>query len=348
MFNNSTQSLKIDRKKLVFVFCLLSVLVPYFSIPFTERIRDYFLLKLLFILMAVLCCKKFPKIVLILFFPLITIFWGDLNTETLGVNGLFWVSYILYFIAGVNLANYSFSSILAFMLIAIEPIFAFITLGDISSSINGAYLIGYTLTLVILFSSLFDKIFSRAVFLFFALYSGIGRLMMLSSLVIFQIPRLNFLLGILAIIIMTYVTFATQDIAIYRLLLGYRISEYGIVFDASIGDLLFGRGLGTDLEYIYLGTKGEVLHGGRFHNFFLTLIFNYGIVFTLIIFLYLLKSIFNYKVKIKSRVLLIAWVLVAFLDGPRDGYWPIFITLGVLYGEGKTSHSYSSILSNRI
>jgi hypothetical protein len=190
--------------------------------------------------------------------------------------------------------------------------------------------------------------FTRAIFLFFALYTGIGRLMMLSSLVIFQIPRLNFLLGILGVVIMTYITFATQDIAIYRLLLGYRISEYGIVFDASIGDILFGRGLGTNTEYINLGTKGEVLHGGRFHNFFLTLIFNYGIIFTTILLSYFFRFIFIRETSIKNRVLLVGWILVAILDGPRDGYWPIFITLGVLYGEQKFTNSYTPILSKRV
>ena len=341
--------MKLRSSDIIYYLLLSSVMFPYFAIPFTDRIRDYFLIKVIILITALLFIKTIPKkLTLILLIPFVTIFWGDYVFETTMVNGALWLVYVLNFIVGYNLHAYKANIFVSVLLLFIEPIFATVMLGSISSSINGAYLIGYFITIAYLFTNIFNSVILRITYYLFAVYTTIGRLILLTSFLLFQRPKLVFITGLIVAVILTYVTYATQDLFIYQLLLGYRIFEYLVVFSNEYHELLFGHGLGTSLISVELGTKGEVVHGGRFHNLYLTIIYNYGIIYFLIFVHILTRRIWSKNVFASKRLVLAAWCLVAIFDGPRDGYWPLFLALGVCFGQSKNLKRNSSLLSTRL
>ena len=341
--------MKLRSSNIAYFLLLGSVIFPYGAIPFTDRIRDYFLIKVIILIIALFFLRTIPKkLTLILSLPFVTILWGDYVFETAMVNGALWLVYVLNFIVGYNLYAYKANFFASLLILLIEPIFATLIVGSVSTSINGAYLIGYVITIVYLFTNVFNSFSMRFVYHLFALYTSIGRFILLTSFLLFQRPRLVFISGLMVAFILTYITYSTKNLLIYQFLLGYRVFEYVVVFSNGYLDLLFGQGLGTSLKSVELGTKGLVVHGGRFHNFYLTITYNYGIIYLLIFLQVLTRGIWLKNVSVAKRLALAAWCLVVIFDGPRDGYWPLFLTLGVCFGESKNLNRNSSLLSTRL
>lgn len=329
------------------IFFLLSVIVPMIFIPFSNSLRDYMALKLMLLFAGVLLelikiLSKNRKIRFNSVDKAMTVFvvwiflsslWGDYSIETSGIQfiyiSIFFVSYVIARISALGAKKLENSF---FIFLLIELVLHFIFVGPERGAINGAYLVG-TASSFFLFT--FSKTSYRNIFLSLIITAFLGGRRFVFVQLVGFLKKLNkwvffasSTIAILIISIITYDYFQT-NIVVYQLLLGYRVFEYSMLFSKlSIIELIFGSGLGTESFFYKFTSKGQVKHYGIFHNFYLTIIFNYG----LLGFFTILGIIFNTIRKNKGLILLftISWVFMAAIDSPKDGHWPLGTLLGIL------------------
>ncbi len=117
--------------------------------------------------------------------------------------------------------------------------------------------------------------------------------------------------------------------------IGYRSAEYPIVLAYALEkNVALGAGLGGQTDQLLLGTKGLTQAGPRFHNFYLTLLFNGGFALASIYVLWLMaivwisfrgfqREFYAAKPEFFIWAFFAIWVAVAAFDSPRDGLWLI-------------------------
>jgi hypothetical protein len=122
----------------------------------------------------------------------------------------------------------------------------------------------------------------------------------------------------------------------HGLFLGYRISEYAVVIDKlNWSSLLIGHGYGQDYAEVFLGSKGTLNHYGIYHNFYLTVFENTGVVgLSLLLMSVLLPILLVSEKKDKSILILpILWSAILLIEASRDGPWVLFWVLALASNE---------------
>lgn len=326
-------------------------------IPYSESMNEYMPLKIALLLAFVVLSFVLKKIIIdraslrLLTFSLwtlISFLWGDYNISTTLIQFGYFGSIILTYYLAVNYKVSLKNSVFFFViLIGLEFTIHFLNFGYFRGSIGGAYIIGST---SILFLLLEKRVFRRLIFVTtLPVYVALaGRRFVLVHLLTFfskNYKRLLFL-GFLGYIIVACVTYFTKDINLYMLLIGYRAFEYQVAFD-SIINLIFGHGMGTDILTYIFPSKGRVEHVGVFHNFYITIAFQYGLI-GLVLFFRFINEVLRVNRTKTTVVFLAAWLIVALIDGPRDGHWPIGLLCGIIINSKSYVNSSSSINGGRI
>ncbi|MCH2112201.1 MAG: hypothetical protein MK213_05025 [Planctomycetes bacterium] len=115
--------------------------------------------------------------------------------------------------------------------------------------------------------------------------------------------------------------------------IGYRNTEFNVVKSHSIEqNPWLGTGMGGQTEELLLGSKGFTIAGPRFHNFYLTLIFNGGLLLFFMYTTWLLLLAWKSFSKLRKENgpgnpdlplwgFFFTWIFVAAFDSPRDGLW---------------------------
>ena len=279
---------------------------------------------------------------------LISFFWGDYNISTALIQCGYFGSIILTYFLVVNYKVSLKQNVLLFLfLIGLEFTIHFLNFGYFRGSIGGAYLIGSTSILFLLSEK---RVFRRLTFVTtLPVYVALaGRRFVLVHLLTYfskNYKRLLFF-GFVGYIIVACVTFFTQNINLYMLLIGYRAFEYQVAFDSAI-NLIFGHGMGTNILTLIFPSKGRVEHVGVFHNFYITVAFQYGLIGLILFFRFINEVIRANRTK-TTVVFLAAWLIVALIDGPRDGHWPIGLLCGIIINSKSNAYSSSSIDGGRI
>lgn len=335
-------------------FFLLSVIFPLIFIPFSSSLRDYMAIKLLILFIGIFSetLRQIPQkpkirfnysdklIAALIFWVFFSVVWGDYALETIGVQfiylGIFLFSYVIARVS--DLRNKRLEKTFIYVLV-LEMVLHYFFIGLERGSINGAYLIGGVSSF---FLFAFTKISYRQLFLSTVITAFFGgRRFVIVQLVGFfrKINKWAFLIFLaLALLIINVITLQQfgQNIVIYQFFLGYRAFEYTMLFsNLSIVDLIFGSGLGTESFFYSYPSKGQVKHYGLFHNFYLTVIFNYGLIG-----FFILSNLIYITIKKNHGIILlftIGWVVVAAIDSPKDGHWPLGALLGILNSNDNTN-----------
>jgi len=321
-------------------FLLSSIVIVPLMVPLTNGITDYFALKLLLLGLSALFAfiekpkLKFAgtdKLVYTWFgYSVFTVLYGDFYTASLLMHVGFLVSYVMTFAVVRAISGTNSLGIYHLTFAIIFEFFLFYTLYGQSKSMNGGYVVGHLSILVLALqkneSALKKIVFSGIFFVWSGLrFFGVSALSLVSG------ARRLMLLGSIVIISLYLLTTAAVGTKYYTLLLGYRIAEPGfLVSTFSENPLLwiFGQGLGTDFFETKMGSKGFISHSGIFHNYYITLIFNTGLI-GLCLFLYAFIHGLKTTKNPNNAIWLASVMIMISIDSHRDGIWLIFFLLAV-------------------
>lgn len=129
--------------------------------------------------------------------------------------------------------------------------------------------------------------------------------------------------------------------------IGYRFSETFIGLDYVLqNNVLFGIGFGGQTDVMRIGTKGVFAAGPSFHNYYLTILFNLGIVGLICFAFFIIKVITDHSKQIIEQIkngrfevayfsillFFVGWLVSAFFDSPRDGHWLLGFLPAILDG----------------
>jgi len=150
-------------------------------------------------------------------------------------------------------------------------------------------------------------------------------------------------LGIVVVLLVHEPTFNVVSDALTRGV-GYRTAEYQVAYEYGIAEQPFlGLGFGAQTPVTQVGTKGIYRAGPVFHNYYLTILFNGGLVMLIPFIAFLCLSVL-YAFRYAQRggfmpkailMLLVAWIVVANFDAPRDGHWLLGLLPGVVANTSK-------------
>ena len=117
---------------------------------------------------------------------------------------------------------------------------------------------------------------------------------------------------------------------------GYRVFEYLVMWSYfSEWNWIIGNMLGSTNGQLSIGSKGLVEHFGIFHNYWISLIVNLGILSIIPI-----RMIFRYsKLQSKYNVALYVIIVMMVFDSPRDGQWFLGLILSIIKNENFISPS---------
>jgi len=201
-------------------------------------------------------------------------------------------------------------------------------------SINGAYVVGHLSVVALGLMPKYSRVLGLLLALIYSLQSG---LRFVGVVLLYQIKRpIGILLfGFISVIFLYLLTARFVGTDMYTALLGFRIAEPYYVLGELMDDpvrLLFGGGLGGELFEVKVGAKGYIIHSGRFHNYYLTIVYNFGVL-GLFLFCYFIYSVYKKAGNIYGLLVLSSFLVMISIDGPRDGNWPIFLLCGVIVNE---------------
>ncbi|PKG65441.1 MULTISPECIES: hypothetical protein [Pseudoalteromonas] len=319
------------------------ILVPALN-PLSEGISTYFPLKLLFLILAVVLCiikdrnirvtKVDLAIYLYFFYSLLSFYWGDLSPETSIMYFGFWLSYLLTFFF-IRTSKLMLESKFIHIILALSfELILYFTLYDGNKSVNGGYVVGH-LTSVLLLLNYRIGHFLKTFFLLLLLnFTGI-RFVGVLLISYFKRPIFILFAGVLGIVLLYYITNMFIGTSIYTYLLGYRVAEPSYVLNSiskSPVEIFFGHGFGSDSFTVRMGSKGVIQHSGIFHNFYLTVLYNTGVIGVLLLLATLICAL-NSSKKCFYAIGLVAFILMSSIDSHRDGVWAIFLFLALLLNE---------------
>ncbi|MDC0131483.1 hypothetical protein OAI24_01300 [Alphaproteobacteria bacterium] len=266
-------------------------------------------------------------VTLFLFFSIFSILWGSQNIETIfycvGIVSTGALSYILVRI--IENPHWGVKSLLA---VLVFEVFCSFIAHNMEFESKAYYGIG--MVSAVLASTLHRKKIIKFILAIFLASTSAGRFALAASMTAWNsnVYKVFFVFG-------SYVTLAAASSYFYlteyhSLFLGYRISEYAVVIDKlDWSTVLIGHGYGQDYAKVFLGSKGTVEHYGIYHNFFLTVFENTGVVGLSLIFMAVLIPIFLASAKKDKSILIlpILWSAILLIESPRDGPWVLFWVL---------------------
>jgi hypothetical protein len=317
----------------------ISILFPYLMIPFNDSLRSYMGIKISILIFSsvaliFLSIKEKFKInlvdkLLLLFFVYcnVSFLWGDNNVETFFILNIYILVFLLtYLAARLSLFKFDYSGAFVLTLIFFELTFNFLNVFQENKSINGAYLVGH-ISAFFLISLHRSKFISLISLISVSLFGGRRFLVMLLPHFLKKIGVLKLSLSLLLFYVLLYFftvqSFISGNINNYSAGLGYRVFEINLLLENfnNIFDFIFGKGLGSKSFYYEFVSKGEVLHYGIFHNFILTLVFNFGLIGLLF---FIIPIIYLFKYSNKNFLkFLVAYLFLMTVDSPKDGHWPL-------------------------
>lgn len=111
--------------------------------------------------------------------------------------------------------------------------------------------------------------------------------------------------------------------------LGWRISEGGIAVSfLGEGGWIIGQGLGRQIDEVFIPRRGIIELGPSFHNYYVTILWNVGLVGALIwLVFWIMSVVVLWRLTRKDKTwsgllgLFLGWSVVAFFDAPPDGHW---------------------------
>ena len=329
------------------VYNFISIFPHLLSIPvilYTNVLSTVYFAKLslllVFIVFALFISKKRllinemdALVALFLFFSIFSILWGAQNIETIfycvGMVSTGALSYILVRIVGNP--HWGVKSLLA---VLVFEIFCSFIAHNMEFEAKAYYGIGMVSTL--LASTILRKKLIKLILAIFLVFTSAGRFALAASMTAWNTNayKVFFVFG-------SYVALAAASSYFYLtqyhgLFLGYRISEYAVVIDKlNWSSLLIGHGYGQDYAEVFLGSKGTLNHYGIYHNFYLTVFENTGVVgLSLLLMSVLLPILLVSEKKDKSILILpILWSAILLIEASRDGPWVLFWVLALASNE---------------
>jgi hypothetical protein len=268
------------------------------------------------------------KLLFIFFFYCnISFFWGDNDFETFFIINIYLLVFLLtYLVARLSFFKFNYNGVFVLVIICFELIFNFLNVLPENKAINGAYLVGH-LSVFFLIHNDRSKFVSIINLVSVSLLGGRRFLVMLIPHFLKKISFVKFsfflLLSYVLLYYFTLENFISGNINNYSAGLGYRVFEINLLLENfnNIFDLLFGKGLGSKSFFYEFTSKGEVLHYGIFHNFILTLIYNFGFI-GLLLFLIPIIKLFKYS-NTNLLLFLLSYMFLMTIDSPKDGHWPL-------------------------
>jgi hypothetical protein len=267
-------------------------------------------------------------------YSFLSFYWGDASLTTSVMYFGFWLSYLLTFFIIRTGAIVHESKTYYVLLAFIFELILYFTIYDANKSVNGGYVVGHLSTVLLLMhfrSSLFLKSFFLVSFSYFTGIRFVGVIL----ISYFKKPIFIFLSGVAGICILYFLTNLFIGTPAYTYLLGYRVAEPSFVFNSlsdSVLELFFGHGFGSDSFTVRMGSKGVIEHSGIFHNFYLTVIYNTGLIGFALLFLSLISGLISSR-NCFYAIGFTAFILMSSIDSHRDGVWAIFLFLALLLNE---------------
>lgn len=328
-----------DKAVLYSFFLIQFLFVAIFSL--TESIPQALTIKLaLMVILLILSLLRsdFSKlnridffVYLFLLYGIESILWGDFSNENILISAGYLINFFLTY-SVIRFSGHVNISTQFFILIWILEILHIWILD--AKVVGGGYIFGHT-SIAIFLVSVYSKstnIWRKIPYIIsLGFLSGL-RFFGLSILCFFPylINVLLLLVGVPFLYVLSS-TYLVPGSEYYSLGLGYRVSEIPILVEflhsSNVNQLLFGEGVGMTSELRNLGSKGWIEHKNWFHNFFISIIFTFGLLgFCLISApVFLLRRIDSRKVAI-----LVAVYIMLCIDTHRDGAWILFMTLGLI------------------
>ena len=327
-------------KIVVFFFFLIQFsFITIFSLtsnlPQALTIKLVFLSILLFLSLMKSDFSKLNKIdfsvYIFLIYGCASILWGDFSFENMLISIGFLLNFFLTY-SIIRFCRHIQVSIKFFFLVwLLEAIHIWIV--D-SGVVGGAYLFGHTsiaIFLVLAYSRSVNGWLNTPYLVSLGLLSGL-RFFGLVILCFFPylINVFILLLGVPLLYVLSSI-YLTPGSEYYSLGLGYRVSEIPLLLEflgsSDLSQLLFGDGAGGGSEIRNLGSKGWIEHKNWFHNFFISVIFNFGLLgFILVVApLFLVRGLDPRKLS----VLLAVYIMLC-IDTHRDGAWLLFLAFGLI------------------
>ncbi len=341
--NKLTQRNSSLKLNYIHFFWFSVILVPILN-PLSEGISTYFPVKLFFLIISLILClscnsrvkitKADISIYIYFLYSFLSFYWGDASLATSVMYFGFWLSYLLTFFI-IRTGAIVHESKTYFVLLAfIFELILYFTIYDANKSVNGGYVVGHLSTVLLLMhfrSSLFLKSFFLVSFSYFTGIRFVGVIL----ISYFKKPIFIFLSGVAGICILYFLTNLFIGTPVYTYLLGYRVAEPSFVFNSlsdSVLELFFGHGFGSDSFTVRMGSKGVIEHSGIFHNFYLTVIYNTGLIGFALLFLSLISGLISSR-NCFYAIGFTAFILMSSIDSHRDGVWAIFLFLALLLNE---------------
>ena len=316
------------------LFFSLSISFPLFMIPLNYKMNIYMFFKLLILFFALIFYFVLPNhklknlqnedkavlLFLIVFF--ISFTWGDFNIETLSiVSGYFFSIFLTYFLFRLYNIIDDFNPIYVYIFIFIELFIHFYFIGPQRGAINSAYILGTTSIFLITVikdvshHKFFLKYIMAPIYLFF---SGF-RFVVAHVISFIKIRPLHFfIIAFFTFIFVSYLSYSSNE-KFYYSILGYRVFEYRSLIDhLTFIDFFFGKGIGSDFEFFDFKYNRVYQHVGIFHNIVITLVFQIGFIGLFLFYRIFYFVLINNNENLLS-LLLITWLILSFVDGPRDG-----------------------------
>lgn len=325
-------------KDISVVFFILSILsVPILN-GISSSISDYFLLKALLLSISLIFSFAYSQTIkfndvdklvcVYIFYSLLSFYWGDLNLSTfltyLGLWGTYFMTYVV-------IRNLELTWNPSFKLIFLTIIFEFLVmifLYEGNLAINGGYVVGHMSIVLLLLKRDLSKLQSFITLPFFFFFSGL-RFFIVALMTFIKNHKIIFIVGTSSILAAYVLTNLFLDTDIYSLILGYRIAEPIYLYNSisnSFYDIVFGKGFGSDVDSVLMGTKGAIEHYGVFHNFYFTILYNNGLLGLILFITIFLFIFYNYPRSVYLPSIAILLIMIA-IDSHRDGIWPIFLIL---------------------
>lgn len=333
--------MKISSQFIPILFFIVATLYAYVMIPMTEGIEDYFAVKIIVLFVGVVCCVLLGRSIMWRYedrliyvfaaYVMGSVLVGDYDVASIKIHLGLMMSYVLIYV----LIRYSGfkgfeSMVIVYILIAFELIFKYLYLGE-EKSVNGAYLVGSLSVFALGTTKKFSRTSAILIGIACAFYSG---LRYLGAVCLYGLKKYKqvLVMGFCIIVVLYVMTYLLMGTSYYTYLLGYRVAEPVYVIKYLINDVIdfvIGKGAGSNFFMVEMGSKGYIVHSGRFHNFYLTLLYNYGLI-GLGLFWGFIYSVYKSS-KIESMtVMLAAFLVMIAIDGPRDGNWPVFALSAII------------------
>lgn len=325
-------------RDLAIFFLWLSLLVPMFFFYGNTRIRDFFVIKMVFLLMAELLALGRLKltasslltgvglVALLIFF----MFANSFAQEKL-ITLLIVLQPLLYYqiTRQLDISTKAAMTMLG-LACAISVMISLAKLGITRNwRVGAVYIGGHFSAALLVLTMLFNGARGWKLLAAFDILKGMaGRY--LFFLIIASTRRLALVVGFL-MISGSYIYTIYASAGDFTFSAGYRITEYLLVRDALADcGYAFGCILGDPFSTYKLGTKGVVAVNGHFHNFWLICTYNFGLVglgMMLFTFISIIRRMGPWW------YVGVAYAFMMLLDSPRDGHWIFGFLTGVISAE---------------